>query len=103
MRELKFRAWDGEQMVSPEYIDRRGIAHWKENSIPTTSDKVMQYTGLKDKNGKEIYEGDINQDKGLMIWWVCSYWWEYPNGDRHEVDGSENKWATVIGNIFETP
>ena len=58
-RALKFRAWNGETMISPDYITRDGIAHWKENSIPTSSDKIMQFTGLHDKNGKEIYEGDI--------------------------------------------
>lgn len=61
MREIKFRAWNGEAMISPDYIDRNGLAHWKENSIPTSSDKLMQFTGLRDKNGKEIYEGDIVQ------------------------------------------
>lgn len=59
MRELKFRAWDGEQMVSPDHIDREGRGWWRENSIPTSSTDLMQYTGLKDKNGREIYEGDI--------------------------------------------
>lgn len=59
MREIKFRAWSGEEMISPDYIDRNGIAWWKENSIPTSTDKVMQFTGLRDKNGREIYEGDI--------------------------------------------
>jgi uncharacterized phage protein (TIGR01671 family) len=58
-REIKFRAWNGEEMISPDYITRDGYGYWKENSILTTSKELMQYTGLKDKNGKEIYEGDI--------------------------------------------
>jgi uncharacterized phage protein (TIGR01671 family) len=58
-REIKFRVWDGEQIVSPDYINRAGYGCWKSNSIPETSNLLMQFTGLKDKNGKEIYEGDI--------------------------------------------
>ena len=59
MSRLKFRAWDGEQMVSPDYVDRDGYAHWKANSIPEGTDRVMQWTGLLDKRGAEIFEGDI--------------------------------------------
>lgn len=58
-REIKFRAWNGETMISPDYITRDGVGHWKEDSIPTSSKKIMQYTGLKDCNGVEIYEGDL--------------------------------------------
>ena len=56
---IKVRVWNGEQMVSPDYIDRNGVAHWKENSIPTSSKDTMLFTGLKDKNGVEIYSDDI--------------------------------------------
>src|SRR3970040_1944265 len=56
---IKFRVWNGEWMISPDYIDCDGIAHWKENSIPQSSNDLMQYTGLRDKQGEEIYEGDI--------------------------------------------
>jgi len=59
MKQIKFRAWDGGKFVVPDYIDRSGTAHWKENSIPETSKIIVEYTGLHDKNGKEIYEGDI--------------------------------------------
>ena len=59
MRELKFRVWDGEKMISPDYINRDGIAYWTENSIPSSSINIMQFTGLKDKNLVDIYEGDL--------------------------------------------
>ena len=62
MREIKFRAWDDveEQMVYVNYLSWKypsGLeVNGKNVCLPET---LMQYTGLKDKNGKEIYEGDI--------------------------------------------
>ena len=54
MREIKFRAWDKEQKKITVIFDIFSGA------IPNiTKHDLMQYTGLKDKNGKEIYEGDI--------------------------------------------
>jgi uncharacterized phage protein (TIGR01671 family) len=63
-REIKFRAWNGKEVKQVDQITI-GENTWScENgygvSIPyQPSIILMQYTGLKDKNGKEIYEGDI--------------------------------------------
>lgn len=59
MREIKFRAWDklnNEMLKSPldsYYAIGRFFGFIPETSI------LMQYTGLHDKNGREIYEGDV--------------------------------------------
>jgi uncharacterized phage protein (TIGR01671 family) len=69
MREIKFRAWEKPGIVASDKTGTRQFdgKMWNENSIdfigyclgrPHEYD-VMQFTGLHDKNGKEIYEGDV--------------------------------------------
>lgn len=68
MREIKFRAWDCDNkiMVYPDSelevvfcFDKIGLSIYHSTGYELNSFEVMQYTGLKDKNGKEIYEGDV--------------------------------------------
>jgi len=65
MKELKFRVWDGEKYISfyEAYHIRELISlqHPDGNTFRSEYDEVIieQYTGMKDKNGKEIYEDDI--------------------------------------------
>lgn len=84
MREIKFRAWDKDfkRMLCPAYIERSGIA-WGENSWTSNIFKnqyeVMQFTGLHDKNGKEIWEGDVvrwDDESNGKYWRVCVIEWE---------------------------
>jgi len=61
MREIKFRAWNGNNMLYWEDIKKYGIQIFDifDISFYKNGNRLMQYTGLTDKNGKEIYEGDI--------------------------------------------
>ena len=54
-REIKFRVWNGSEMLSPHAIGGFAIDDLQNGLW----DAVMQFTGIQDKNGKDIYEGDI--------------------------------------------
>jgi len=91
MRIIKFRSWDArtQQMGIPD-----GIA----NDIDGDRFQVMQYTGLKDKNGNEIYEGDyLKTDKGI----ICRVYWS--KGGACFMVSYDNQWSTRLGKkIYKT-
>ncbi len=106
MREIRFKAWEPEtkKMFTPTVIPNPSVTPDRHDGI------LMQYTGLKDKNGKEIYEGDIvdyqdcegEHGRGVVVFEEGRFivradekhsWWSLNFPTSNEV----------IGNIYENP
>ncbi len=120
MREIKFRAYNKKlrKMFKWEEIDGRLWAQFFNGVLGDF--KIMQFTGLSDKNGKEIYEGDIYKRKvfaechcgGRLMNYIIRYNHSsfglvphcntgtnpLPLGSKYNLENGE-----VVGNIYENP
>ncbi len=114
MREIKFRVWDGglNAMSEPFNLDNDldCVVGWLGNC------ELMQFTGLKDSKGTEIYEGDIIKfkvdfpeqefDNGIVRWADGGYWTSQTENYLEELLSEELndlKGSEVIGNIHQNP
>lgn len=131
MREIKFRAWDKESEIMRKvkalteygctldmgWADKNHTKRW-DSFFKNENTVIMQYTGMKDKNGIEIYEGDIfdiersGERTILVVEFVLkdfSYkavakkWIKKTCGTLIDVNLVAMKDYKVIGNIFENP
>ena len=106
-REFKFRAfcdfkmfYSHNNITNPEYFQ----LHWffgkvREDAI------IMQFTGLKDKNELECYEGDIilneDQDERIVKWCYTGFEMRLLNGNREKNNTTWYHTFEIIGNIYE--
>ena len=123
-REIKFRAFYEQtkemfnvdvlaltacQWACPDY-GKRGVSQAYQSHIP-----LMQFTGMRDSNDKEIYEGDIIQDP-IRTWnrWQVVFDENYgcfrgiaiPTNkydDFFDLDLSQIRRNVIIGNVYENP
>ena len=142
-REIKFKAWDDEAKTMIYSDEKDDGNYWWEiyplkcgyisgetggnqfeppEPIVTYYEDLMQYTGLKDKNGKEIYEGDIIITDGYVyeVFYHLSLGWDgggnchpgfYLKGRAEKIDEDYSDLdyhigfndCEVIGNIYENP
>lgn len=114
MREIKFRGktpdgrWVYGDLLHAEHNFKKGIDivtdDWKQETVyPET---VGQFTGLKDENGKDIYEGDVIYSEKLNIKNPVRYCEEEARfllclNPRIALDQSWIKFVTVVGNIHD--
>ncbi len=112
MREIKFRAWEHnskKMYYDLAYITMNGLVMSLNPERPLINTELMQFTGLHDRNGVEIYERDIlKDDKGKIykiVWGNDLLWLAITNEKSCNCycPRGVSKRAEVVGNIHENP
>jgi uncharacterized phage protein (TIGR01671 family) len=124
MREIKFRTWAKKRKEMIHISDVRktpyclmldlegnlhDVAYNRDDEGDNVNDyfEIMRFTGLKDCEWKEIYEGDIIRHPHTGEHWICEFktggfWATHPK-DRYSINIGLTEGFTVVGNIYENP
>jgi uncharacterized phage protein (TIGR01671 family) len=131
-RQIKFRAWDGRRMRtvwkatfvgSNPTVFFTATQYNEPGALPMDDDRLslMQFTGLQDKAGRDIYEGDVVKDRFGRImqvqWWNFRLCWvaisetnfhhadlyDWVDFDYEKEEKSSTARVEVIGNVYENP
>lgn len=107
-REIKFRVWNNRTDNLSEPFSLNEALVFPRHPVLENHHRLMQFTGLKDKNGKEIYEGDIVRDfigsHKEVVWRedMASFVIRQKIGASMQINFDDEP-LEIIGNIYENP
>lgn len=105
MRQIKFRAWDKD---SKHVYDLKALPVGELQRLNELGDPVMQFTGLLDKNGKEIYEDDVveidlvGKCRVVYLDHSMKFYFQTLEDFNGQFVASVDK-INLIGNVYENP